>query len=88
MAIPTLECDAHGRQPRTFVCVHIIESLKTGEPKGFWWGRGEDGTFDAVCSDCNALSQEAFEALGPDNIALLCLGCFEDAAALNGVELP
>ena len=87
MKVPSVNCGTHGRQPLTYVCVHILESLRTGEPKGFWWSRGEDGVWDAVCSDCNALSQEDFEALGPENIEVVCLGCFEDAAALNEIEL-
>lgn len=87
MSIPTVTCGTHGEQPQTFVCVHIIESLKSGEPAGFWWSREPDGTYDAVCSACNALSQEAFDALGPKNIKTLCLGCFEDAAALNEVDI-
>ncbi|MEO1243947.1 MAG: hypothetical protein AAFX54_18715 [Pseudomonadota bacterium] len=85
--VPSVTCGTHGEQPQTFVCVHIIESVKDGEPKGFWWSRSEDGIWDAVCDACNNLSQEAFDALGPDNIGIICLGCFEDAAALNEIEL-
>jgi hypothetical protein len=85
--IPSVTCGTHGEQPQTFVCVHIIESMKNGEAKGFWWSRGEDGVWDAVCDVCNGLSQEAFDALGPGNIGVICLGCFEDAAALNEIEL-
>ncbi len=85
--VPSVTCGTHGKQPQTFVCVHIIESVKEGEAKGFWWSRSEDGIWDAICNDCNALSQEAFDALGADNIKTICLGCFEDAAALNEIEL-
>ena len=85
--LPSVTCGTHGTQPQTFVCVHIVEALKTGEPCGFWWSRAEDGVWDAVCTDCNNLSQEAFDALGADNIKIICLGCFEDAAALNEIDL-
>lgn len=85
--VPSVTCGTHGKQPQTFVCVHIIESVKEGEAKGFWWSRSEEGIWDAICNDCNALSQEAFDALGADNIKTICLGCFEDAAALNEIEL-
>ena len=85
--VPSVTCGTHGKQPQTFVCVHIIESLKTGDPKGFWWSRGPDGVWDAVCTDCNNLSQQEFDALGGDNIKVICLGCFEDAAALNEINL-
>jgi len=84
--LPSVTCGTHGEQPQTFVCVHIVDAVKAGEPSGFWWSRGEDGIWDAVCDNCNNLSQAAFEALGPDNIKVICLGCFEDAAALNEIE--
>ncbi len=87
MKIPSVTCGTHGEQPKTFVCVHIIEALKKGAPSGFWWSRSEDGVWDAVCTDCNNLSQKEFDALGPKNIGVICLGCFEDAAALNEIEL-
>ncbi len=87
MKVPSVTCGTHGKQPQTFVCVHIVESIREGEAKGFWWSRGPDGVWDAVCTDCNNLSQEAFEAMGDENIAVICLGCFEDAAALNEVDL-
>lgn len=87
MKVPSVTCGTHGKQPQTFVCVHIIESVKDGEPKGFWWSRSEDGIWDAICNECNSLSQEAFDALGAANIKTICLGCYEDAAVLNEVEL-
>ena len=46
MKVPSVTCGTHGKQPQTFVCRHIIESLKSGEPKGFWWSRGPDGVWD------------------------------------------
>ena len=87
MSVDMIKCGTHGRQPLTYVCRHIIDGLKTGAPKGFWWSRSEDGVWDAVCNECNALGQAEFDALGPGNIGVICLGCFEDAAALNDVEL-
>jgi len=87
MKIPSVTCGTHGRQPQSFVCVHIIDALRKGAPNGFWWSRGEDGVWDAVCNDCNGLSQAAFDALGEENIGVICLGCFEDGAALNEAEL-
>jgi len=85
--IPSVKCGTHGHQPQTFVCTHIVEGVRNGEPTGFWWSRGEDGVWDAVCTACNDLDQVAFDALGADNINVICLGCFEDAAVLNEVEL-
>ena len=87
MKIPSVTCGTHGEQPQTFVCRHIIEALKKGESTGFWWSRSEEGVWDAICNECNNLSQEDFDRLGSDNIGVICLGCFEDAATLNEVEL-
>ena len=81
-----ITCGTHGRQDSTFVCVHIIETLKDGEPRGFWWSNHE-GTFEAVCSACNDLSEEEFFAQGPEVIEPLCFGCFKDAAAINGFDI-
>ena len=86
-SVQMIPCGTHGVQPQTFVCVHIVQSLKSGNPCGFWWSRGEDGVWDAVCTDCNNLSQEEFDALGSENIKAICLGCFEDAAELNEIDL-
>ena len=82
----TIVCGSHGRQDETFVCKHIIDTLKDGEPRGFFWS-AEEGGFEAICASCNALSPEAFEAAAPDLIRPLCFGCFADAAAINGVDI-
>ena len=82
----SIKCGTHGIQEQTFVCRHIIESLKDGEARGFVWNRA-DGVFEAICSDCNDLSEDEFAAAAPENINPLCFGCFQDAAALNGVDI-
>jgi len=87
MKVPAVTCGTDGRQPQAFVCVHIIESIREGEAAGFWWSRGPAGVWAAVCDQWNGLSQAEFDALGPDNIGVICRGCVEDAAALNGVEV-
>ena len=81
-----IKCGTHGAQEESFVCKHIIASLKDGEPRGFHWDRVDDA-FEAICSDCNELSEEAFIAQAPDLISALCFGCFKDAAAMNGVDI-
>ena len=84
--MPSLTCATHGRQPETYVCKHIITSLQKGEPCGFWWGL-DGGTYEALCTDCNNLSPEAFAKQAKDLIRPLCYGCYRDAAALNGIVL-
>jgi len=82
----TIKCGTHGKQEETFVCRHIIETLKDGEARGFHWNRA-DGVFQAICTACNELSDEEFAAAEPENINALCFGCFQDAAAINGVDI-
>ncbi|MEM8935575.1 MAG: hypothetical protein AAGC77_04130 [Pseudomonadota bacterium] len=83
----TITCPAHGSQPETFVCVHIIEGMEAGEARGFWYSKNPDGVYDAVCGACDALSQDDFDALGPENIKVICFGCFKEAAALNDIDI-
>ncbi|MEL6371314.1 MAG: hypothetical protein AAFY84_07050 [Pseudomonadota bacterium] len=82
----TIKCGTHGEQETTFVCVHIIETLKDGVPRGFLWNH-VDGDFQAICENCNNLSEEEFYAQEAELIQLLCYGCFRDAAAINGVDI-
>ncbi|MEO0398922.1 MAG: hypothetical protein AAF224_05805 [Pseudomonadota bacterium] len=81
-----IKCGTHGEQPRTFVCVHIIETLKDGEPRGFFWNN-PDGEFQAICAACNDLSEEEFYAQEEELVEELCFGCFQDAAAINGIDI-
>ncbi|MBI1392331.1 MAG: hypothetical protein GC152_06260 [Alphaproteobacteria bacterium] len=81
-----LTCGSHGEQDVTYVCRHVIETLKDGEPRGFWWNFA-DGAFEAVCAACNDLTEAEAKEQGPDLVQPLCYGCFRDAAALNGVDL-
>ena len=56
-----VECPEHGSQPATYVCQHIVQSLKDGVPRGFLWpaGTGMERP-DAWCVSCD----EAVEATG------------------------
>jgi len=81
-----IKCGTHGKQETTFVCAHIIQSLKDGEERGFCWNKS-DGDFQALCSVCNDLSEDEFQKIQADIVNALCFGCFQDAAALNGIEI-
>ncbi|MEO0320913.1 MAG: hypothetical protein AAF199_08495 [Pseudomonadota bacterium] len=81
-----LKCGTHGRQPETYVCTHIVETVADGEPRGFWWSY-EDGAFEAVCGACNDLDAAAFEASMAETMRTLCYGCFRLAADVNGIVL-
>lgn len=82
----TLTCGTHGKQPATYVCTHIIDSLKTGEPVGFWWSV-EDGDYTAICGECNEMSEAEWEQEAPKLIQILCKGCFMDAANMNDIDI-
>lgn len=79
-------CGTHGKQEETFVCRHIIETISDGEARGFYWNRTEEG-FEAICGACNDLSEKEFAKVVEDLIRPLCFGCFQDAAAINGIEI-
>ncbi|MEL6111849.1 MAG: hypothetical protein AAFR20_03500 [Pseudomonadota bacterium] len=81
-----LKCGTHGRQPETYVCVHLVETVADGEPRGFWWSY-EDGAFEAICSVCNDLEAAAFQAAMVSQMRGLCYGCFRVAADVNGIVL-
>ena len=86
MSAERIKCGTHGEQDKTFVCQHIIETLKDGEPRGFHWNQS-DGAFEAICEACNNLTPEEFAATAQENINTLCFGCFADAAAINGIDI-
>lgn len=81
-----ITCDTHGKQEQTFVCQHVIDTLNDGEPRGFHWNKSGD-TYQAICSGCNAMTDEEFAKAESEIIAVICLGCFEEAAAVHGVDL-
>ena len=81
----SVECRVHGVQPTTFVCQHIADSLRTGEPVGFYWSRDDVSPRpDAWCSACNDRVErsggewvgDAREHLGAK---VLCGSCYDDA---------
>ena len=45
-----IDCDKHGKQEETFVCQHIVESLYTKTPVGFYSASEPRG--DAWCNEC------------------------------------
>jgi hypothetical protein len=85
-----IECDRHGRQQETFVCQHILNSLRTRKAVGFFWPAEavDEERPDARCSDCDRRVQktggdwigEAAEHLG---LTLLCASCYDEAKAIN-----
>jgi hypothetical protein len=85
-----VECPKHGEQDSTFVCRHIVSSLRTGSPVGFIQSveNPEDPRPDAWCSECEKVrieeggewndQSEAFAG-----VTLLCGACYDEARELN-----
>jgi hypothetical protein len=80
-----IKCEIHGTQDESFVCRHIVESLRTGVPVGFHWSKNSTSQHpDAWCTACN----EARVKAGGDwtdalyailDIKLLCGACYDHA---------
>ena len=76
-----VECETHGKQQATFVCLHIIQTLHDGKVRGFWWaGDSDNSRPDAWCSECDAKVQEANGEWNDESetfaeVKLLCGAC-------------
>jgi hypothetical protein len=88
----SVNCPIHGDQRATFVCKHIVQSLRDRRPRGFFWA-DEDRASESECAWC-AECEDRRVAAGGDwsdeltdemNIALLCGSCFDTAKRINGV---
>lgn len=82
---PPITCEKHGEQRRTFVCMHILQTLHDGRLHGFLWGRDEEGEYSARCTRCAQIPQEDFAAAQASLVRPLCLLCFYAAGRANGV---
>ena len=81
--VETLICDTHGNAEATYVCPHLLDTLKDGVPRGFHWFCDEDGEIQAFCSDCWDATDEEWEWILEQGPKLLCRRCLEGAAAIN-----
>jgi len=89
MGARLIDCPIHGLGTETFVCQHVVRSLETHEPVGFF-GSGSSPLVrpHAWCAECHRRHEaagyrwvgEAKEKLGAK---LLCHQCYDSAKALN-----
>jgi hypothetical protein len=94
-APPTVRCQAHGVQPETFVCQHILDGLSAKKRVGFFWTTfdPENPRPDAWCSDCETRVRatdgewigEAEAHLKPK---ILCGECYDLAKRFHMGENP
>jgi hypothetical protein len=86
---PSINCSRHGVQPETFVCQHIVQSLRTRVSVGFFWpADASEPRPDAWCSECETrVAQTGGEWIGEAaaglGAAVLCASCYDEAKALN-----
>ena len=89
MSEKTTTCARHGQQPETFVCQHLVESLRTGERVGMCWPRDSDQERpDAWCLACEQRRDEGGggwtdETLESLKVTLLCGACYDQTKAHN-----
>ncbi len=80
-----IECGVHGLQDETFVCQHIVGSLRTGQAVGFHWAAASPQRRpDAWCSECEARRVEAGgewtdDVLTSVGLKVLCGSCYDTA---------
>jgi hypothetical protein len=85
----SVECGVHGSQEATFVCRHLVQSLREERAIGSWTAGGGAGSRpDAWCTACETKVQgtggewtaesEAFAG-----VSLLCGACYDRLRELN-----
>jgi hypothetical protein len=86
----SVACERHGPQPETFVCQHIVQTLRDRRPVGFYWStESQSARPDAWCSACNERVDAAGgewtpEAEAAAGVSVLCATCYDEAKALAG----
>lgn len=84
----SIDCKTHGHQAAAAACAHILDASQDETPRGFCWAIGEDGGFQALCSQCEGMDAAAWSRVRDEVHVMLCFKCFQRAAALNNVKLP
>lgn len=84
-----VECSEHGQQQATYVCQHIVQSLRDGKPRGFWSSEEspDNPRPDSWCSTCedvvNRIGEWNEESESFAGISLLCGACYDRAKDMN-----
>ena len=89
-AVEMLECEGHGRQPATLVCLHLAESDHGDTSMGFHCSL-DDGGYVANCDACEEeCDEDGFfpDELVEETFVMICKGCLEEIARAHGVTLP
>jgi hypothetical protein len=84
-----VECREHGPQQATFVCRHLVASLRDRRPVGFRTAEDAGNPRpDAWCDACEAKvwttgGEWTDESEGFAGVSLLCGACYDAARRLN-----
>lgn len=89
-----VECALHGPQQATFVCRHVVQSLRDDQPRGFWTSEVslDNPRPDAWCTECEELVNrvgewnDATEAFA--GVTLLCGACYDRAREMDQATKP
>jgi hypothetical protein len=84
----TIACSEHGDRTAAAVCIHIVQTLKDSEPRGFLAQIDPDGEHSAICIDCNEMPFDEWERTKLETLAMICFECYRKAADMNGEEIP
>ena len=84
-----VDCEGHGPQPSSLVCLHLVEAEHGDTHIGFNWS-ADDGEFVANCDECELLCDA--DGFFPDDLVeetfvVTCRSCFVEMALANGVEI-
>ena len=84
-----VECGKHGTASATYVCRHLIASLRSGKRVGFVSALDSNVPRpDAWCHSCEAErvrcgGEWTDESESFAGVTLLCSGCYDEVRALN-----
>lgn len=84
-----VECAEHGSQQATFVCQHLVQSLRDGRRVGFFWSSETDHPRpDAWCSACEVKRRDCGGEWNDESesfagVTLLCGACYDRAREFN-----
>lgn len=81
-------CDEHGEQEATFVCQHLVQTIRDKRPRGFWTSDSDQKFPDAWCTECEHRVQAADcewtdEVESHLKVTMVCSACYEQARRLN-----
>ena len=87
-----VECSEHGEQQATFVCQHVVQTLRDGVLRGFYSAEEspDNSRPDSWCSECedlvNRLGEWNDESEAFAHVTVICGCCYDQAKTMNAVH--